>query len=1142
MLSLLNIRTVARYEVKTLLRSWFFRTFSILTLFILGFFDLMVVTNFGPTPPWLFRAISASIPYFNLIMFNLVQAVVIVFLASDFLKRDKKLDTTDVIYIRSMSNGDYVIGKTTGVFIVFFMLNIAVMLMALIFNYAQSDTPIVWEAYILYPLIISLPTLFFITGLSFLMMVILKNQAVTFVILLGYIASILFFLTTKYNFVFDYMAFKLPLMYSDFIGFGNFSQIIAQRGIYLLIGISFIFLTILLLKRLPQSKGMTIFSYVAAFTLLVISLSIAWKYISDFNDIRDEKANMIEANNRLRNEPILSIDAYDIELTHVGETISSSTTMIYTNNSGDHIDQLIFSINPALQIDQLSLNGEGVNFTRESHIINASINSIEPGAKGEIIVDYNGSIDDQLTYLDIELEALEKNYSLAFMNIDKRHGFIQDNFVHLTPEVLWYPVPGTTYSPENPTFHNKQFSLYTINVKTSKGLKVISQGDQKKNSDGSITFYESLPLPQVSLTIGDFTEKTTVIDSVKYNLYYLDGHDYYAPFATELKDTITSMIKEIKNEYELDLNLDYYYKNISFVEIPIQFYSYPRRWASYQEVIQPQLIFVPEKCAPIMIADLKRTYEREKRRIERSNESTSEKELQARVMNRFLRATFTNGFAGGRFGNFNQQNVQQMARSLTQSSIYEVFPNYYSYIYHVKSGDWAVLNQAFESYITGENEDMMSIIQRRIGGLSGEENANQALQKNNFGEILKSESDRELMDEVIKAKGNYLFALIQNQIGIENFDIFLSQILRSHKFKALEIEVFNRQLKEQFNFELKPHLENWLKVEKVPGFLFSDIKAHEIREGENTRYQVLFTITNKEDVDGLVTVSFRTISSFGGFGGFRGGGGVPSLDLQRILHIGPNQSKELGIVLDGEPRLMAINTLISRNVPSVISHFFNKIELDEKMAPFNGERDVELTENEFSREIIVDNEDQGFELIQPNNESPLKRWLNLQDDTEQQKYVGIRFSKPPSSWKATAQPEFYGQYVLSAHVTAKGEGERKAIWNANINETGMHEIYYYMGKLPVRGRGGRGGGGRPGGELGGGRDENDRQQNQGSYLLTIHHDDGVDDVEIDVANAEEGWNLIGNFYLSTGPTKVELSNKTDGNMVIADAVRWVKID
>ena len=64
----------------------------------------------------------------------LPQAVIAVFLASDFLKRDKKLDTTEVIYMRSMTNGEYVIGKTWGNLQVFLVLNIVVIALALVFN------------------------------------------------------------------------------------------------------------------------------------------------------------------------------------------------------------------------------------------------------------------------------------------------------------------------------------------------------------------------------------------------------------------------------------------------------------------------------------------------------------------------------------------------------------------------------------------------------------------------------------------------------------------------------------------------------------------------------------------------------------------------------------------------------------------------------------------------------------------------------------------------------------------------------------------------------------------------------------------------------------------------------------------------
>ena len=41
-------------------------------------------------------------------LYNIAQSVIVIFLAGNFLKRDKKLDTAEVIYVRPMSNADSV--------------------------------------------------------------------------------------------------------------------------------------------------------------------------------------------------------------------------------------------------------------------------------------------------------------------------------------------------------------------------------------------------------------------------------------------------------------------------------------------------------------------------------------------------------------------------------------------------------------------------------------------------------------------------------------------------------------------------------------------------------------------------------------------------------------------------------------------------------------------------------------------------------------------------------------------------------------------------------------------------------------------------------------------------------------------------
>jgi len=247
MISLHNILSIARYERKTLFRSWFFRIFSGLSLFILFIVNFALLSEAGASR-WVFSDIPSTIPYFNLLVLNVAQAIIAVFLASDFLKRDKKLDTTEVIYMRPMTNAEYVIGKTWGNIEVFVFLNILILAMALIFNLLAPGAVVNWASYAVYLLLISIPTLVFIIGLSFLVMSVLQNQAVTFVLILGYIGITLFLLQDKFYYLFDYMAFKIPMLQSQVIGFGNFSEVLLHRGIYFSLGLGCVF------KRLQQEN------------------------------------------------------------------------------------------------------------------------------------------------------------------------------------------------------------------------------------------------------------------------------------------------------------------------------------------------------------------------------------------------------------------------------------------------------------------------------------------------------------------------------------------------------------------------------------------------------------------------------------------------------------------------------------------------------------------------------------------------------------------------------------------------------------------------------------------------------------------------------------------------------------------------
>ena len=61
----------------------------------------------------------------------------------------------------------------------------------------------------------------------------------------------------------------------------------------------------------------------------------------------------------------------------------------------------------------------------------------------------------------------------------------------------------------------------------------------------------------------------------------------------------------------------------------------------------------------------------------------------------------------------------------------------------------------------------------------------------------------------------------------------------------------------------------------------------------------------------------------------------------------------------------------------------------------------------------------------------------------------------------------------------------------------------------------------------------------GIYNLLVTDGNGDQHkIKFDPKTAPPGWNPVGNIDLSKGETTVTISDKTDGDYVVADAIRW----
>ncbi|MBN2070609.1 MAG: hypothetical protein JW814_04045 [Candidatus Krumholzibacteriota bacterium] len=1121
MISLYNIWAVARIEVKTLFRSWFFRIFSMIAIGFLGFWTFAVLSPVTSLP-WGMRAIPSTVPYVVILLLNTVQAVIAVFLASDFLKRDKKLDTTEVVYMRSMTNGDYVIGKTTGILMIFLCLNFVVLLVTLAMHLILGDTGIMWGSYLIYPLIISLPTLVFILGLSFLMMVLIRNQAITFILVLGYIALTLFYLSQKFHHLFDYMAYNMPLLYSDFTGFSDTCRLIMHRSIYFFLGLSFISVTILMIKRLPQSRMMTAVSRISAVAFLAVALVLAFLYINDISAGVSMRERIAAIGDEMVDRPVVTPRICRIDMEHLGGKISATASLKIENQTESVIDEYIFRLNPGLKVESVrGLSGE-IEFSRNIQLLVISPAApLVPGATDTFTVEYRGTIDEDACYADIlekDREKIARIDNAGPVSPGKRYSYMTDDFLLLTPESLWYPTPGAGYSPSHPEISRKDFIYFKLDVKTREDLIAVSQGFCKDRSSGKWSFRTLSPIPAMTLVIGDYSPISVNVDSIKYSIYIKKGHDFFSEYFNEIGDTLGVMIRDFRQETENELGLDYPFEQFSMIEVPAHFFSYRHLWSVAQEIVQPELVLLPEKGLSFRAIDFRRIQRRMERRRERSNETTSPAEKQADNLTRFVNSTLTGSSGFFSFGD--NENPFAFAPS------YNVFPNFLTFTTNIRSERWPVLNMALEAYYAGKMEGTPSSFVRFITGLSPDERINLALGEKTLQQIMSDRDKRDLAHFAIKAKGDYLFLLLESILGKEEFNDFLSGLITENRFGSMTDDQIIDRIRERFGFDFAPQIDDWYESRQLPGFLIGNIDSYKVLDGDRERYQVKARISNPEPVRGLlrITLKRRMGQGRGGFFGPRIPRSERDDELEEFIGLEAGETRELGFVLDYQPGNIEINTLISKNIPSVITVGLEDFELKKKVLPFSGEKKgVETVSLGEPGEIIIDNEDPGFKFDKTSKKSLLRRLLPDIGPSDEEKYVGMISWRSSGRWLISTDSKFYGKYIRSAHFTNVGKGTKKVSWNAELGESGYYDIYVYISRIrPPWGR------------------HNDTVE-YGSNNFMIHHDDGVDETQLELDGSEDGWNFLGSYYISQGAATVELTDKSDnGRFIIADAVKWVK--
>ncbi|MDX1563157.1 MAG: hypothetical protein R3305_09535, partial [Gammaproteobacteria bacterium] len=222
---------------------------------------------------------------------------------------------------------------------------------------------------------------------------------------------------------------------------------------------------------------------------------------------------------------------------------------------------------------------------------------------------------------------------------------------------------------------------------------------------------------------------------------------------------------------------------------------------------------------------------------------------------------------------------------------------------------------------------------------------------------------------------------------------------------------------------------------------------------------------------------------------------------------------EFGVVLSAPASEVFVLPYLSLNRLNFVAAQFGTSDFEMRdVEPFNGIRPIPFEFEEVS--IYSDDLDDAFEILTADADGSLRLSGRAVEQTGLDQGLPATTSNAPRQWSRRANaPAAWGRYRHTFAYIRAGDGETRAVLPAELPSAGRWELElhvppYYMNFA------------------------------RGTWYLEVVSGAGREAIDYDAAIANSGWNLVGEFELPAGEVRVEFSDRTDGRIVVADAVRW----
>lgn len=1147
------VNLVARYTAKTVRRNWLFRI-------SFGIALLIAVSSFGNnsnlyTAGYLgFSSIPSYFAYQFPSAFSLFIVFPIVFLVEVLLQRGVKLDTTEVLLSRPVSNAAYRRGIMRGIVQPFIMLGFWLLLLTALAGILFTPFRFTCHYALFYYLTLVIPVVVFYTGLSLLVCSLIRNRALRLTLLLAAIALPLSYLQTTALALFNPFANILPALFSEITGFDRLGLFLLQRSSWLLLGIGLAAFSVCLVRRLPNRPSLRLMRGAIATLLTLSGLLCMFLYHADHlytKRLRQQYADTYRCYEML---PRMRLDAQQIDFRQTGRLIRVESILSVTNPADARLEKSFLYLNPGLAVLELTdRQGKAISFTRHHQVIEMDY-PIPPGQSREIRLLYEGHPCQKICYADIDdADYYRTPTDIKQVGISFRYLFTEKEYTLLTPEALWYPVCQPPLFVDRHDLPPRDFTRYTLYAEEPPGKMAVSSGRRIEVGENRVSFLPEQRLDGLFLCIGAFERFSLTADTLTIEAYIHKEHTHLVTGLDFVLDTLPQEIVRIKNDMEARIGLSYPFRHLRLIEVPLSLNTHVRVPVSESQFVQPAALFLPERAGrEAESLDIHKKIARtnyEKNKGWSWVQDLSETDVARQYIDAFAKSTLSqpvrsyrhNG--GNLFQSLFYRNQHFTARMKERKNPYQISSLFKERRFGLESADYPGLIHLLGAWFRLE-ADLADF--PPVPG--NEQQVSDYLADHTFREALYD-------PDFPHSARSYLFELksadLINKILAEGYDEkevlrFMTESYETHSFRQISFSDFNRRSVESLGLDWNPFLSSVYDDRGVPEFIVPEFTTKIIEpalwpadiQGAGL-IRIEFEIYNPSETDGVVTLSFmQPVHYFIGKNSYqREGGkrfGKTNDELKDRHYLVPARSgKRVALNVSSHAPYVALLTPFSRNRPREIA-----IRLDFRAVARTRDtlqQVVSLTMADLARRenriITIDNESPGFSAQTTANTGKIRR---LGQPVSGDTYIrGTYQTASHGNWAQMTDYSFYGGVIRSIHLKRAGDGA-SASWTATIPESGEYEIEVYM---PYRLR--------PTYE-----DGEKNRKGKAEYLVKgdpktspIRQFYRIGEEEISLRiGAKDGWNSLGRFTLAPGEHRVVLTDKGFDNQVIyADAVRWVKV-